>query len=128
MPFCSCPDFKRQGYLCKHFFVAIRYLPDISWNNICDSFSKSPFITLDNYVLPKIEIEMPVGVAVETLVIPSPLENENMAQQVNLNTSSEELLEADAENTCEISSGTSGNIPIQNEDGNEKGTIKIKIN
>ncbi|XP_065662834.1 uncharacterized protein LOC136085454 [Hydra vulgaris] len=48
MPKCTCNDWLRSGYLCKHFFLVFRKFPQTwSWDSLSLLYRQSPFLNLD---------------------------------------------------------------------------------
>ena len=47
MPFCTCNEWQRSPYLCKHFFAIFRRFPAFSWESLSATYRNSPFMTLD---------------------------------------------------------------------------------
>ena len=52
MPKCSCPDWSITGYPCKHFFAVFETFPAWSWQNMSSLYTKSPFLNLDDEIIP----------------------------------------------------------------------------
>ena len=52
MPKCSCIDWSRTGYPCKHFFAIFNKYPAWSWNDLSRLYTESPFLNLDLEVIP----------------------------------------------------------------------------
>ncbi|XP_065682897.1 uncharacterized protein LOC136071707 isoform X1 [Hydra vulgaris] len=50
MPNCTCQDWKRTGYLCKHFFAVFNKFPSWSWYNLSQLYIYSPFLNLDKEI------------------------------------------------------------------------------
>ena len=48
MPSCSCMNFKRTDYPCKHFFAVFRKYPCWGWSALSLVYINSRFLTLDN--------------------------------------------------------------------------------
>ncbi|XP_065657614.1 uncharacterized protein LOC136082384 [Hydra vulgaris] len=50
MPKCSCNDWFRSSYLCKHFFVIFRKYPlTWGWESISSLYRSSPFLNIDTF-------------------------------------------------------------------------------
>eukprot|EP00794_Sanderia_malayensis_P018369 gene18369-20216_t len=47
MPSCSCLEWGKSAYLCKHFFAVFKRFPSWSWNAVSSLYRNSPFLTLD---------------------------------------------------------------------------------
>ena len=54
MPKCSCYDWCKTGYLCKHFFAVFEKFPSSSFNALSPMYIKSPFLNLDKTVIPSL--------------------------------------------------------------------------
>ena len=52
MPKCSCYDWCKTGYLCKHFFAVFEKFPSCSFNALSSIYINSPFLNLDKTVIP----------------------------------------------------------------------------
>ena len=52
MPKCSCPNWSITGYPCKHFLAVFEKFPAWSWQNMSSLYIKSPFLNLDDEVIP----------------------------------------------------------------------------
>ena len=48
MPSFSCHDWKKSGYLCKHFFLVFRKFRCWNWNVLSLLYRNSPFLMLDS--------------------------------------------------------------------------------
>ena len=57
MPKCSCNDWGRTGYLCKHFFAIFKKYPAWTWKDLSKLFTESPFLNLDLQVIPIINFD-----------------------------------------------------------------------
>ena len=55
MPKCSCLDWIKSGYLCKHFFPIFEKYPSWPFNTLSPLYRNSPFLNLDEEVIPLIE-------------------------------------------------------------------------
>ena len=49
---CSCYDWCKTGYLCKHFFAVFEIFPSWSFNTLSPIYINSPFLNLDKTVIP----------------------------------------------------------------------------
>ena len=49
---CSCYDWCKTGYLCKHFFAVFEKFPSWSFNALSPIYINSPFLNLDKTVIP----------------------------------------------------------------------------
>ena len=47
MPSCSCGDWIKSYYLCKHFFAIFEKFPVYSWNALSPLYRNSPYFSLD---------------------------------------------------------------------------------
>jgi len=47
IPFCSCDDFFKYRFPCKHICALILYIPDFSFHSLPSSYLGSPYITID---------------------------------------------------------------------------------
>eukprot|EP00794_Sanderia_malayensis_P002202 gene2202-2507_t len=47
LPSCSCYDWKKSPFLCKHFFAIFRVFPVWSWNALSPIYRESPFFQVD---------------------------------------------------------------------------------
>ena len=52
MPKCSCYDWGKTGYLCKHFFAVFEKFPSWSFYALSSIYIDSPFLNLDKTVIP----------------------------------------------------------------------------
>ena len=57
MPKCSCNDWGRTGYVCKHFFAIFKKYPAWSWIDLSKLYKESPFLNLDLEVIPIINFD-----------------------------------------------------------------------
>ena len=55
MPKCSCLDWIKSGYLCKHFFEIFEKYPSWPLSTLLPLYRDSPFLNLDEDVIPLIE-------------------------------------------------------------------------
>ncbi|CAH3154188.1 unnamed protein product [Porites lobata] len=51
MPRCSCPDFSRTGFLCKHFFAVFEHRDDGKWDALPKSYRENPYLCLDDTIV-----------------------------------------------------------------------------
>ena len=51
MPRCSCPDFSRTGFLCKHFFAVFEHRDDWKWDALPKSYRENPYLCLDDTIV-----------------------------------------------------------------------------
>ena len=51
LPRCTCKEFQRKKWLCKHFFVVFKCLPEWTFDRLPGEYTKNPFITLDDRIL-----------------------------------------------------------------------------
>ena len=49
MPSCTCSNWHRSPYLCKHFFAVFKKFPIWNWNALSPVYRNSPFMTLDYF-------------------------------------------------------------------------------
>ena len=52
LPSCECYDWERNRLPCKHFFAVFAHFPKWSFEQLPDSYKKSPFLTVDEFVSP----------------------------------------------------------------------------
>ena len=50
MPSCTCEDWRKSAYPCKHFFAVFMKYPEWGWNRLSPSYRTSPFLTLDEEI------------------------------------------------------------------------------
>ena len=55
MPHCTCHDWRKSSYLCKHFYAIFRKYPQWGWDQVSPLYRTSPFTTLDPSCLPPVE-------------------------------------------------------------------------
>ena len=48
MPSCSCGDWKKTGYLCKHFFLVFSKFLCWNWDALSPLYRNSPFLIVDS--------------------------------------------------------------------------------
>ena len=51
LPSCTCLDFEKHGWICKHFLAVFEHSPNISWESLPVSYKHSPVFNLDMDVL-----------------------------------------------------------------------------
>ena len=54
MPHCQCPDWAQNLLPCKHFLAVMREHLAWNWNRFPRQYRKSPFITLDDFIVSKV--------------------------------------------------------------------------
>ena len=47
MPSCTCEDWRRSAFPCKHFFAIFKKYDDYNWECLSQPYRNSPFLTLD---------------------------------------------------------------------------------
>ena len=79
VPKCSCHDFFRTNWPCKHMHAIFYRYPESGWESLRDDYKNSPFITVDREVLklkslkqpipfqPTISTSLPAGMPAESL-------------------------------------------------------------
>lgn len=55
LPQCSCYDFQKTKWPCKHFFSVFEHFPQWCFSKLPMTYIGNPFITLDTHVLPGAE-------------------------------------------------------------------------
>ena len=48
MPSCTCYNWRRTGYPCKHFFLIFEKFPAWNWEALSHLYTQSPFLCLDD--------------------------------------------------------------------------------
>ena len=51
LPCCTCKEFQRTKWLCKHFFVVFKCFSEWTFHRLPEEYTKNPFITLDDRIL-----------------------------------------------------------------------------
>lgn len=51
LPCCTCKEFQRTKWLCKHFFVVFKCFSEWTFDRLPEEYTKNPFITLDDRIL-----------------------------------------------------------------------------
>ena len=51
LPRCTCKEFQRKKWLCKHFFVVFKCFPEWTFGRLPGEYTENPFITLDDRIL-----------------------------------------------------------------------------
>lgn len=51
MPSCSCSDWQRHHWPCKHFLAVFHYFPEWGWEAMSTSYSSSPYFRVDQDVI-----------------------------------------------------------------------------
>ena len=69
MPKCSCYDWGKTGYLCKHFFAVFEKFASWSFYALSSIYIDSPFLNLDKTVIPLLKEN--------TIPDPTPAEKQN---------------------------------------------------
>ena len=54
MPHCQCPDWAQNLLPCKHFLAVMREHPAWNWSKFPRQYGRSPFITLDDFIVSKV--------------------------------------------------------------------------
>ena len=49
MPSCTCYNWRRTGYPCKHFFLIFEKFPAWNWEALSHLYTQSPFLSLDDF-------------------------------------------------------------------------------
>ena len=49
MPSCTCYNWRRTGYPCKHFFLIFEKFPAWNWEALPHLYTQSPFLCLDDF-------------------------------------------------------------------------------
>lgn len=47
MPSCSCENWQRTAYPCKHFFAIFKRYREWKWENVTPIYRESPFLNID---------------------------------------------------------------------------------
>ena len=47
LPSCTCYEWKKSPFLCKHFFAVFRLFPEWQWSALSPLYKESPFFRLD---------------------------------------------------------------------------------
>ena len=55
LPQCSCYDFQKTKWPCKHFFSVFEHFPQWCFSKLLMTYIGNPFIRLDTHVLPGAE-------------------------------------------------------------------------
>ena len=51
LPRCTCKDFQKTKWPCKHFFGVFKYFPEWNFDSLPVEYTTNPFITLDERIL-----------------------------------------------------------------------------
>ena len=51
LPRCTCKEFQRKKWLCKHFFVVFKCFPEWTFGRLPGEYTENPFIRLDDRIL-----------------------------------------------------------------------------
>lgn len=52
MPSCSCFDWQKHHWPCKHFLAIYKLFPGWGWERMSPSYTSSPYFTIDSLVIP----------------------------------------------------------------------------
>ena len=52
MPSCSCFDWQKHHWPCKHFLAIYKHFPGWGWERMSPSYTLSPYFTIDSLVIP----------------------------------------------------------------------------
>ena len=52
MPSCTCPDWQRHHWPCKHFVAIYKHFPEWGWEAMSPYYSSSPYFQIDPNVVP----------------------------------------------------------------------------
>ena len=52
MPSCSCFDWKKHHWPCKHFLAIYNHFPEWGWERMSPSYTSSPYFKIDSLVIP----------------------------------------------------------------------------
>ena len=47
LPSCTCVDYEKTGWLCKHFLALFANCPNVTWHSLPPSYTNSPVFNLD---------------------------------------------------------------------------------
>ena len=61
MPSCTCFDWKRSCYPCKHFFAIFKKFPCYGWESVSSLYRNSPYLNLDSDFFVKSPKESIIG-------------------------------------------------------------------
>ena len=61
VPKCSCHDFFRTNWPCKHMHAIFNRYPESGWESLRDGYKNSPFITVDREVLKLKSLKQPIA-------------------------------------------------------------------
>ena len=77
MPSCTCIDWKRSCYPCKHFFIVFKKYPCWNWESISPLYRISPHLNLDfGFEVDKAKTKLTNGIQVYLLIqVKSPTMN-----------------------------------------------------
>lgn len=62
VPFCSCPDFAKSHWPCKHVLAIFNHYPEHGWDTLRKSYTNQPCFNLDFDVLREIAVNEPVAI------------------------------------------------------------------
>lgn len=51
MPSCSCPDWQKHHWPCKHFLAVFGHFPEWGWEAMSSSYNSSPYFQVDQDVM-----------------------------------------------------------------------------
>ena len=51
MPMCTCPEWRRSTFPCKHFFAVFKKSPIWNWHALSPQYINSPFFCLDEAII-----------------------------------------------------------------------------
>ena len=57
MPSCTCPDWQRHHWPCKHFVAIYKHFPEWGWEAMSPYYSSSPYFQIDPNVVPPLSSE-----------------------------------------------------------------------
>ncbi|XP_047145632.2 uncharacterized protein LOC124818650 [Hydra vulgaris] len=98
MPSCTCIDWKRSCYPCKHFFVVFKKYPCWNWESISPLYRMSPYLNLDiDFEFNKAKTKIPNDKLNTTTSASEISNNEHKEPSIDRNEDSEGLLITDAQ-------------------------------
>ncbi|XP_065648764.1 uncharacterized protein LOC136078033 isoform X2 [Hydra vulgaris] len=99
MPSCTCIDWKRSCYPCKHFFVVFKKYPCWNWESISPLYRMSPYLNLDiGFEFDKANTKGPNDKLSTTTYASDISNNEHKESSIDRNENSEVLVKPDAQN------------------------------
>jgi hypothetical protein len=74
VPKCSCPDFEKHLWPCKHILAIFKHFPAYSWETLDIAYTSLPYFNIDNEIINNLEKDKEASVDSEFVNTPLPIQ------------------------------------------------------